>query len=148
MRFVLPAFSSRLRCLAFALVHYLYPWVCNGLKHAALTQVRRAGAVAVTKAVADKAQLELLDLDGNEISDSAIDDIKVHQVGKYGHARVFESLALSGILASTAHCSCSIVPDGVSCMCQHRSRSMTCSVCPAYVCRAGPHLGARLCPFG
>lgn len=41
------------------------------------TQVRRAGALAVTKAVADKAQLELLDLDANEISDSAVDDIKV-----------------------------------------------------------------------
>lgn len=40
-------------------------------------QVRRAGALAVTKAVADKAQLELLDLDANEISDSAVDDIKV-----------------------------------------------------------------------
>lgn len=31
----------------------------------------------MTKAVADKAQLELLDLDANEISDSAVDDIKV-----------------------------------------------------------------------
>ena len=40
-------------------------------------QVRRAGGLAVTKAVADKAQLELLDLDANEISDSAVDDIKV-----------------------------------------------------------------------
>ncbi len=40
-------------------------------------QIRRAGALAVTKAVADKAQLESLDLDANEISDSAIDDIKV-----------------------------------------------------------------------
>ena len=39
--------------------------------------MRRAGALAVTKAVADKAQLELLDLDANEISDSAVDDIKV-----------------------------------------------------------------------
>ena len=40
-------------------------------------QVRRAGAVAVTKAVADHTQLELLDLDANEIPDSAIDNIKV-----------------------------------------------------------------------
>lgn len=40
-------------------------------------QVRRAGALAVTKAVADKQQLEMLDLDANEIPDSAIDDIKV-----------------------------------------------------------------------
>lgn len=56
------------------------PQMCISLKPAASAQVRRAGAVAVSKAVADKAQLELLDLDGNEISDSAIDDIKVHQV--------------------------------------------------------------------
>ncbi len=40
-------------------------------------QVRRAGALAVTKAVADKQQLEMLDLDANEIPDSAIDDVKV-----------------------------------------------------------------------
>ena len=40
-------------------------------------QVRRAGALAVTKAVADKAQLELLDLDANEIPDSAVGDIRV-----------------------------------------------------------------------
>lgn len=40
-------------------------------------QVRRAGALAVTKAVADHTQLELLDLDANEIPDSAIDNIKV-----------------------------------------------------------------------
>ena len=146
--FTKPSLVAALSCMCSYTLPL--PLVCIGLKHAALTQVRRAGAVAVTKAVADKAQLELLDLDGNEISDSAIDDIKVHQVGKYGHARVFDSLALSGILASTAHCSCSIVPDGVSCMCQtcYRSRSMTCSVCPAYVCGPGLHLGARLYPFG
>jgi len=40
-------------------------------------QVRRAGALAVTKAVADKQQLDMLDLDANEIPDSAIDDLKV-----------------------------------------------------------------------
>ena len=45
-----------------------------------LFQVRRAGALAVTKAVVDKAQLELLDLDANEISDGAVDDIKVQTV--------------------------------------------------------------------
>ena len=43
-----------------------------------LLQIRRAGAVAVTKAVADKQQLELLDLDANEIPETAIDSIKVY----------------------------------------------------------------------
>ena len=43
-------------------------------------QVRRAGALAVTKAVADQQQLEMLDLDANEIPDSAIDDIKVRHL--------------------------------------------------------------------
>ena len=43
-------------------------------------QVRRAGALAVSKAVADKTQLELLDLDANEISDAAVDDIKVQKL--------------------------------------------------------------------
>ena len=43
-------------------------------------QVRRAGALAVTKAVADKHQLEMLDLDANEIPDSALDDVKVRHL--------------------------------------------------------------------
>lgn len=36
--------------------------------------------MAVTKAVADKQQLDMLDLDANEISDSAIDDVKVRHL--------------------------------------------------------------------
>lgn len=43
-------------------------------------QVRRAGALAVTKAMADKQQLDMLDFDANEIPDSAIDDIKVRHL--------------------------------------------------------------------
>ena len=40
-------------------------------------QLRRAGAVAITKAVAAKASFQSLDLDSNEISEAAVDDIKV-----------------------------------------------------------------------
>ena len=41
-------------------------------------QLRRAGAMAMTKAIADKAQFEFLNLDANEISEAAVDDIKVN----------------------------------------------------------------------
>ena len=44
----------------------------------AVPQVRRAGALAVAKAVADKPQLEMLDLDANEIPETAVDNIKVN----------------------------------------------------------------------
>ena len=40
-------------------------------------QVRRAGALAVARALQDKEGLQLLALDENEISDAAIDDMKV-----------------------------------------------------------------------
>lgn len=40
-------------------------------------QMRRAGAVGIAKAVADKADFKSLELDGNEISEAAVDDIKV-----------------------------------------------------------------------
>lgn len=65
--------------------------------------------MAVAKAVSDKAQLELLDLDGNEISDSAIDDIKVHQVCV--HHRDFDIVMLRHACHRSIHCSCSIMPN-------------------------------------
>ena len=40
-------------------------------------QLRRAGAMAVTKAVAGKDKFESLNLDANAISEAAVDDIKV-----------------------------------------------------------------------
>ena len=57
---------------------------CTGIRFRALTscaclQIRRAGAVAVTKAVADKQQLQLLDLDANEIPETAVDTIKASE---------------------------------------------------------------------
>lgn len=40
-------------------------------------QLRRAGAVAITKAVAGTAGFKSLELDENEVSEAAVDDIKV-----------------------------------------------------------------------
>ena len=45
-------------------------------------QVRRAGAMAVARALQDKEGLQLLALDDNEISDAAIDDMKVSALSR------------------------------------------------------------------
>ena len=88
--------------------------------------MRRGGALAVTKAVADKAQLELLDLDANEISDSAVDDIKVHQVAtpfcsRQQHIRQAIMLATLCLLAS-----CITVADSVELHASHQRVTERC----------------------
>lgn len=40
-------------------------------------QIKRVGAVAAAKAVANKPEFELLNLDGNEISEAGVDALKV-----------------------------------------------------------------------
>lgn len=68
----------------------------------ACLQLRRAGAVAITKAIVDKTSLESLELDDNEISEAAVDDIKVcpavqpvpyMHVGRSTHTQNADALA-------------------------------------------------------
>jgi hypothetical protein len=47
----------------------------------ARAQIRRAGALAVAKAVAAAAELRLLALDANEISEAGLDALKVARPG-------------------------------------------------------------------
>ncbi len=74
--------------------------VCRGLwlhswEHA--VQVRRAGAMAVATALQDKEGLQLLALNENEISDAAIDDMKVS-----AHSRFLRIHAAGNVLLQRA----------------------------------------------
>ena len=60
-------------------------------------QLRRAGAIAITKAIADKPGFQSLDLDSNEISEAAVDDIEVLFVPRLATVLVQHNLETSHV---------------------------------------------------